>query len=57
MNKLGQIVLDPHVTIPASQAWLFEDETLLASVDKGMRESNKGLSVNKGSFANFVDDP
>ncbi len=50
-NSLGQIVLDPQVTIPASELWLFENKDALASVDKGMAETR---SIKRGSFAKYV---
>ena len=53
-NSIGQIILDPQVTIPASEAWLFEDKDALASVDRGMVESAKGQATNRGSFAKYV---
>jgi hypothetical protein len=39
---LGQIVLDPQVTIPASEAWLFSDPDALASVRRGLSDAAKG---------------
>ena len=41
-NSFGQIVLDPQVTIPASEAWLFDDPEALASVSKGLAEVASG---------------
>ena len=55
-NKLGQIVLDPQVTIPASEAWLFENKEVLASIDRGMVESANGLTMDRGSFAEYTED-
>jgi hypothetical protein len=55
-NSLGQIVLDPQITIPASEAWLFENKTALASVKKGMSESASGQVVDRGSFAGYTED-
>jgi hypothetical protein len=55
-NSVGQIVLDPQVTIPASELWLFENKDVLASVDKGMVESMNGEVINRGSFAKYVKD-
>jgi hypothetical protein len=49
-NSLGQIVLDPQITIPASEAWLFENKAALASIDQGMTESAQGKVVKRGSF-------
>jgi hypothetical protein len=50
-NDIGQILLDPQVTIPASELWLFENKDALASVDRGMLES---VRINRGSFAKYV---
>jgi hypothetical protein len=41
-NSLGQIVLDPQVTIPASEAWLFKNPESLASVRRGLSDAAKG---------------
>jgi hypothetical protein len=50
-NSLGQIVLDPQASIPASELWVFEDKDILASIDRGMRESLKGKTIKRGSLA------
>jgi hypothetical protein len=55
-NKLGQIVLDPQITIPASEVWLFEINPALAAVDQGMRESTNGQVIDRGSFAKYTKD-
>ena len=55
-NEMGQILLDPQVTIPASEAWLFEDKAALAALDKGMAESASGHTIDRGSFAQYVED-
>jgi hypothetical protein len=49
-NPLGQVVLDPVKTVPAYQAWLYENPEALASVKQGLRESVEGKSVSRGSF-------
>jgi hypothetical protein len=41
-NSLGQIVLDPQVTIPASEVWLFNNPEALASVKCGLLEAAQG---------------
>lgn len=41
-NALGQIVLDPQVTIPASEAWLFQNKTALGMVRRGLRDAAAG---------------
>jgi hypothetical protein len=56
LNEMGQIVLDPQVTIPASELWLFENKEALASVHKGLLESAAGDTRKRGSFAKYVKD-
>jgi hypothetical protein len=41
-NDLGQIVLDPQVTIPVSEVWLFKSPEALASVRRGLSDAAKG---------------
>jgi hypothetical protein len=55
-NSSGQIILDPQITIRVAEAWLFENKTALASVDKGMIESRNGQVIERGSFAKNKKD-
>jgi hypothetical protein len=55
-NPLGQIVLDPVKTVPASEMWLYENPQALASVKRGLRESAQGKSVYRGSFARHAKE-
>jgi len=55
-NSIGQIILDPQATIPASELWVFENKDVLGSIDRGMRESLTGKAINRGSLAKHVDD-
>lgn len=41
-NSLGQIVLDPQVTIPASEAWLFKNPAAIAAVQRGLADAAQG---------------
>ncbi len=41
-NSIGQIVLDPQVTIPASEVWLFNNPDALASVQRGLSDATQG---------------
>ncbi|MGB2827871.1 MAG: hypothetical protein WBC50_06715 [Dehalococcoidales bacterium] len=41
-NSIGQIILDPQVTIPASEAWLFNNPDALASVQRGLSDAAQG---------------
>jgi hypothetical protein len=48
-NSAGQIVLDPQASISASELWIFENKDILASIDRGMRESLDGKTMKRGS--------
>jgi hypothetical protein len=39
---MGQILLDPQVTIPASEIWLFNNPKALTSVRLGLSDAAKG---------------
>jgi len=41
-NSSGQIILDPQVTIPASEAWLFKNPDTIATVRRGLAEAAQG---------------
>jgi hypothetical protein len=55
-NPLGQLILDPVKTVPASEMWLYENTQALASVKQGLRESAEGKSVYRGSFAKYAKE-
>jgi hypothetical protein len=48
-NDIGQIVLDPHVSIPASEAWLFKNPEALETVKAGLKEAAE-KKVSKVNF-------
>ena len=41
-NILGQILLDPQITIPASEAWLFNNPKALTLVRQGLVDAANG---------------
>ena len=41
-NSMGQYVLDPQVTIPASELWLFQNADVLASAKRGLADAAMG---------------
>lgn len=49
----GRIILDPQVSIPASEAWLFQNRKALDSVRRGLEEVAEGKAKTAGSFAGF----
>jgi hypothetical protein len=42
INRIGQIVLDPQVTIPAYEAWLFNNTDAISSVRRGLSDAAQG---------------
>jgi hypothetical protein len=55
-NRLGQIVLDPVKTVPAYEAWVFENKPVAASIKRGLKESAAGKTRNMGSFAKYAKE-
>ena len=41
-NGIGQILLDPQVAIPASEAWLFNSPDVLALAQRGLSDAAEG---------------
>ena len=41
-NEIGQIILDPHISIPASEVWLYKNKEALASVKAGLTDAAEG---------------
>ncbi len=41
-NEVGQIILDPHVSIPASEVWLFKNADAREAVLSGIKEAAEG---------------
>lgn len=56
-NPLGQIILDPVVTIPRSEAWLYRNKEAIGSVRKGLKEAGEGKLRKRPSYARFADAP
>jgi len=55
VNDLGQILLEPVITIPERERWLFANPEALASVKQGLKESAEGKGKYLGSFAQYAD--
>lgn len=55
-DEAGRIILEPHVSIPASEAWLFRNRKALDSVRRGLGQAAEGKVEPAGSFARFADD-
>ena len=44
-NAIGQIILDPQVTIPAHEQWLFKNKEAARGVKAGLDDAKKGKLV------------
>lgn len=55
-NSQGQIILDPVVTIPASEAWLYKNAEAISSVRRGLREAAEGRLVTRRSYSSHAGD-
>jgi hypothetical protein len=44
-NELGQILLDPVKSVPAYEAWLWENPERIASVQRGIAQAQAGQLV------------
>ena len=56
VNQLGQIVLDPVITVPAREYWLLQNPEDMASVVRGVEQAKRGELGTFPSFAGFIDD-
>jgi hypothetical protein len=56
LDDQGRIVLDPQVSIPASEAWLYRNKKALASLRRGLAEGAAGKTRVIGSFGAHADD-
>ncbi len=52
----GTIVLDPQVSVPASEAWLYRNKKALESIRRGLTEAAEEKLIHLGSFAGYADD-
>jgi hypothetical protein len=41
-NEIGQIILDPQISVPASEIWLYNDPEARGAVASGLKEASQG---------------
>jgi len=55
-NSLGQYILDPQISVPAHEAWLYQNPEALKSVKKGLEAARSGKLVkSKEDYSKYVD--
>ena len=56
-NSLGQYILDPQVSVPAHEAWLYKNPKALAEVQKGLAAMKAGKLVKaREDFSKYLDE-
>lgn len=54
-NAHGQIILDPMVSIPAHETWLFRNKRAAALVQRGLEDARRGRLIHaKEDYARHV---
>ncbi len=51
-NDIGQIILDPHVSIPASEVWLYKNKEAFEALEVGLAEAREG-KITKVDISNL----
>ncbi len=41
-NSAGQIILDPQVSIPASEAWVYKNKVVIGAIRRGFKDAQEG---------------
>lgn len=56
-NAIGQIILDPQVTIPAYEQWLFKNPEASKLVQAGLEDAKKGRLVKaREDYSKYTDE-
>jgi hypothetical protein len=56
VNNDGQILLDPAVSVPLREMWLYRNPVALAKVREGLAQAAKRKLLDLGSFAKYADN-
>ncbi len=56
VNDHEQIILDPQVTIPLSELWVYENKDIHDSIERGMAQAANGELIDRGSFSQYAND-
>jgi hypothetical protein len=56
VNAAGQVLLDPALTVPVREMWLYRNPVALAKVREGLAQAAEGDLHDLGSFSKFADD-
>ncbi len=56
-TKDHKLILEPYSEIPLREKWLFDNKSALKKVQQGLEDAANGDLVDRGSFAEFLDEP
>jgi hypothetical protein len=56
-NSTGQIILDPQITIPASEAWVYQNKSVLRAIRNGLEDARDGRAKKSTEdFSQYISD-
>ena len=56
-NSTGQIILDPQITIPASEAWVYQNKAVFKAIQSGLEDAKAGkVKKSKEDFSQYISD-
>ncbi|MGH9427327.1 MAG: hypothetical protein ACRD2L_13615 [Terriglobia bacterium] len=53
-DRLGRIILEPQVTVPKREQWLYTNPKARKSLLRGLAESEAGRTKSRGDFSRYV---
>jgi hypothetical protein len=56
VNSAGQVLLDPTLTVPVREMWLYRNPAALKKVRQGLSQAAQGKLRDLGSFAKYADE-
>jgi hypothetical protein len=56
VGKCGDILLRPAVSIPSSEAWVYNNPEVIGKVRKGLQEAGEGKAEKVNDLEGFLND-
>ena len=54
VGKKGDILLRPSVSIPASEAWIYENPEIIGAIRKGLKDAKEGKITKVANLNKFL---
>ncbi|KUK66089.1 MAG: Uncharacterized protein XD85_0425 [Parcubacteria bacterium 34_609] len=55
LDRMGNILLRPLITIPSREAWIYEKPELIGKIRKGLQEAKEGKTEKVESLDEFSE--